>query len=94
MERLALGTKEYLVVRVRDRLNRIIDLASSNPTYDIREKGSASWVAQNSPADTEGLNALCLVDTDTWDVGTYELFLDFTNSPELPRLGPFSFDVA
>lgn len=94
MERVVVGSKEYMVVRIRDRLNRISDLNDASPNFDVRQRGSSSWKLQGQSADTDGLNALCLVDTTDWDVGTYELFLTFIDTPEQPRLGPFAFDVA
>lgn len=94
MERLTLGTKEYLVINIIDRLQHITTLDGTSPKFDIRERGSDTWELQNQNATTEGMTVYCLVDTSDWNVGTYELFLDFTSAPENPRLGPFDFYVA
>lgn len=43
----------------------------------------------------------CMVDTDTtgplgtlWPAGTYRLYADLTTTPEVPRLGPYEFEVS
>jgi hypothetical protein len=94
VERLTLGTKEFLVVRVRDRLGRLTTLEGTDPTFDVRERGQTEYLLQGIGATASGMNALCLVDTEAWTPATYDLYMQFNSSPEIPRLGPFSFDVA
>jgi len=41
----------------------------------------------------DGMKILPLIDTTTLDEGPYDLFVTFSASPEIPRLGPFRFRV-
>lgn len=88
------GTKENLIVDVTDRLENLTTLDGANGTFDVRLKNDgANWVTQGAIINI-GMRAFCLVDTGTWDVGTYELFLNFSALPEVPRVGPVEFEVA
>jgi len=92
---LPVGTKENIVVDITDRIGSISTLDGSNPTFDVRKRGAGStWKLQAQPVTNIGMRAYCLVDTDTWEVGTYELFINFQALPEEPRVGPLEFEVA
>jgi hypothetical protein len=90
------GSKEHLIVDVADRLGALTSLEPTNPIFDIRKRNESEWVSQGTQATPLGMTAYCLIDTtlsgfDVPDV--YELFLQFDNVPETPRLGPMRFEV-
>lgn len=89
------GTIEHLIVQVKDRLNNVNDLSTLTPRYDIRRQGDPTLLFTALPATAIGMALYCLVDTtaDAYTNGTYELFAYFDNLPEIPRLGPFEFDI-
>lgn len=87
------GTKENLIVDVTDRLGSLTTLNGANSTFDIRKKGEA-WLLQGQSVINIGMRAYCLIDTSSWVVGVYELFINFQALPEQPRIGPHEFEVA
>ncbi|SRR6266576_1063114 len=89
------GTIEHLIVQVKDRLNNVSNLETLTPRYDIRREGGTEYLFTALSATVIGMTLYCLVDTtpDGYTNGTYELFVYFDNLPEIPRLGPFEFDV-
>jgi hypothetical protein len=89
------GTVEHLIVQVKDRLNNVTDLTTLTPRYDIKRQGSPTYLYTELPATVIGTTLYCLVDTtpEVYTNGTYEIFTYFDNLPEIPRLGPFEFDV-
>lgn len=97
MIRVPLGTKEFLVVDVEDKLNQITDLTGTNPTFDVklRDADPGDYVVEGQAASIgpAPMQLECLIDTATWVVSTYDLFVTFTNAPEAPRIGPFEFEV-
>lgn len=96
MERLAKGSKEFLIADITDRLGVLTTLAGTNPTYDIKIRDADTFISTGLPATVSGMKALCLVDTTlgAYVVDIYELFITFNNIPEQPRLGPFTFEVS
>lgn len=89
---LVLGSKEYVIIDVTDRLANLTSLTGA--TYDWRVKNSVSWVAQGLTVTAIGMRAFCLIDTTTAnESGEYEIFLQFANAPETPRLGPVRFKI-
>lgn len=90
------GTKEHIPVDVTDRLANLTTLTGTAARFDIRRRGETTYIVTAAVATTIGLTAYCLVDTSTSDFtnpGRYELYLQFDNLPESPRLGPFEFEV-
>lgn len=89
------GTVEHLIVQVKDRLNNVTDLAALTPRYDIKRQGSPTYLYTELPATVIGTTLYCLVDTtpEVYTNGTYEIYTYFDNLPEIPRLGPFEFEV-
>lgn len=89
------GGIEYLVSDLTDRLENVTDLAGMNTRYDIRAEGAGSWIVQAQPASVNLLEVSCLVDTTdvAYVSGVYELFIQFDNPPESPRIGPIRFEV-
>jgi hypothetical protein len=92
---LVKGTKENLVVDVEDRLGNLATLDGTTPTYDVRAKYGDDFILQDLTANTNELQAFCLIDTTSNDlpIGQYELFLRFNNLPEVPLLGPMEFEI-
>ena len=90
--RITLGTKEFLVVDVSDKLDNIDDLAGTNATFDVLLEDE-TVLLENQTALVDGMRVFCLVDTTAWDEGDYMLYLKFNIAPEIPRLGPLRFSV-
>lgn len=89
---LVLGSKEYVIIDVTDRLSNLTSLTGA--TYDWREKNASTWLAQGLTVTAIGMRAFCLIDTAVAGVsGEYEVFLQFVNAPENPRLGPVRFKI-
>lgn len=93
MQEYPVGTKEYFVVDVTDRLGAVASLDPYLLTFDVkfREDGTAKYTAQ--PAINDGMKILCLLDTTGWAVGPYLLWATIVATPESPRLGPFDFKI-
>lgn len=96
MKTLVKDTIENIEVDVFDREGTITDIAPLSPKYDVRKRSGSSWLIQNGSCTTDGLTAFCLVDTTgpDWTSEVYQLFVYFDNAPEVPRIGPLSFEVA
>lgn len=108
MAKIPQGSTEYLRVDVTDRTGELTTIVSTNPTYDVRA-ANGDYLYDNEPAvaiDEEGPNGetlfivKCMIDTDVtgptsdlWVGGEYRLYIDFTTTPEMPRLGPYPFTV-
>lgn len=93
MDTLNKGTKELLSVILTDRLG-LIDTIPAADFKVISEDETTivqDWVAADS---ISGLRVDCLVDTSTWDEGTYKLFVRPDIPPESPIIGPFEFGVS
>jgi hypothetical protein len=94
MERLPVGTKEYLIVDVSDRLDNLTTLDGVVITFDVlSEDIEVNPMYESQPASNDGMSVKCLIDTTDWDPDEYSLFIDFIAAPEEPRLGPFKFKV-
>lgn len=96
MQEYPVGTIEYFVVDVTDRLDAITTLNGYTITFDVkfRETQAAKYTAQ--AATNDGMKILCLIDTNhggAWAVGPYQLWVTINATPESPRLGPFEFKV-
>lgn len=93
MQEYPVGTVEYFIVDVTDRLDAIIDLDGYTLTFDVqfRETGAPLYTAE--PATNDGMKILCLLDTTDWAVGPYQLWVTINATPESPRLGPFDFKI-
>jgi hypothetical protein len=92
---LPLGTIENLQVDVEDRKNNLTTLDGTGLNFSVRPRfgDDMSWVIENDSASNDGLRAFCLIDTTDWDVGEYEMYIQFDNLPEIPKLGPMHFEV-
>jgi hypothetical protein len=92
MERLPVGTKEYLIVDVSDRLNNLTTLDGTVITFDVNhENGTEKY--DDEPASNDGMKVRCLIDTTGWEPDEYGLFITIFAAPEQPRLGPYAFKV-
>ncbi len=109
MAKLPQGTTEFLRVDVTDKTGQLNSIVGTNPTYDVRGPDDTwlyedeNAVAIDEVDEDTGETVFvvkCLIDTDTtgptadlWDGGEYRLYIDFTTTPEMPRLGPYTFTV-
>jgi hypothetical protein len=99
---LTQGTKEYLFVEIDDLLNVLTTLDGTTPKFDVKtgSSGSGTLKYDQQAATNTGMRVNCLVDTSAahpgglWAAGAYRLYIYFTTAPELPKLGPFAFDVS
>lgn len=93
MQEYPVGTIEYFVVDVTDRLAAITSLDGYTLTFDVvyRETGTKLYDAES--ADNDVMKIKCLIDTTGWDLGIYQLYTNIVAIPESPRLGPFEFEV-
>lgn len=93
MQEYPVGTIEYFVVDVTDRLNNLTTLDGFTFTFDVKARidGTSKYTAHAAIHDE--MKILCLVDTTGWDLGIYQLWATIHATPESPRLGPFEFTV-
>lgn len=87
------GTKEFLVIEVKDKLENLTSLDDADSVLFDVNTGEDVPVLSDSVAETDGMNAFCLVDTSGMDEGDYELFLKIDIPPQRPVLGPYKFYV-
>lgn len=93
MEDIPVGSTEYLVVDVTDRLDSITDLTGFTITFDVIPESGGDNLYIAEPATGEGMLIRCLVDTTDWIPGHYLLYTNLDLGVEKPRLGPFDFRV-
>jgi hypothetical protein len=92
VERLPLGSKEYLVVDVTERLNNLTTLDDIILTFDVTDNEGTDKI-NDEPATNQDMKAYCLIDTTGWRPDEYELSLKMIVGVEAPILGPFPFKV-
>lgn len=96
MLKLNKNSIEFLPVLVSDRLGGISTLDGYVKHYrvtDINETQVVAWTTCNN----DGMTVLPLIDTTVVgfaDGGTYKLYIRIAINPEVPILGPFSFEVS
>jgi hypothetical protein len=91
------GTKEYLLVDVDDLLDNLVDLSGTTPKYDVKDAENNLKYNQVAVTQISLMRLYCLIDTNLgglWAAGNYRLYVNFTTTPELPRLGPLTFAVS
>jgi hypothetical protein len=96
MDTLNKGTAEIISVQLDDLLGEITTLDGINCEQRIiSEDEKTQMQAWTTVADTEDMRVDCLIATDnTWDEGTYKLFVRLNIPPETPIKGPFLFGVS
>lgn len=97
--RLTKGTKEKVPVVVNDVTGVVSDLAGTSPTYDLL-KDDNSTIYSGASATPVGMRLDCLLDLSASGPGGLiaanthlRLFVSFTISGEVPRLGPVDIMV-
>src|SRR6266576_270561 len=95
---LVQGTVENLLVDVEDRAGSLLTIEGTTPKFSVRPRfgDDDSWILEDQNATPDNLRAFCLLDTTDdmiWLKGEYELYLEFDNLPEVPRLGPVHFEL-
>ena len=93
MIQLTKGTIEHLPVNIRDRLGGLTSLDNVTTTYLIRKETDRVEAIAESPADTVGMTAFCLIDSTDLEQDRYELLVRLDTGSEQPLLGPFNFEV-
>ena len=90
---IALGSKQYLLVEVTDIADTVTDLSTHSPKYTVKDDVPNTQYSLQAGIAV-AMTVYCLIDTTTggpWAVGHYNLWAQFTISPEVPLLGPFDF---
>lgn len=91
---LTKGTIEFLPIRVSDALGNLLTLDGTGLAYDLyHDNEDETVVVTSQSAQNSGMLALPLIDTTSLAEGPYNVFIQFTAFPELPRLGPYKFRV-
>lgn len=109
MAKLPQGTTEFLRVDVTDRTGELNSILGTNPTYVVKNQTGTSLYNNVAAVALDEIDpdtgdtvfvVKCMIDTDTtgptgalWPGGEYRLYIDFTTTPETPRLGPYPFTV-
>jgi hypothetical protein len=95
MDTLNLGTKEVRSIELTDRLQTLTTLDGLNVEQKIVTEDEQTikqdWATVFQTVD---MRVDCLIDTTTWDEGTYKLYIRVNVPPELPVLGPFEFGLS
>jgi len=92
------GKIENVVVDVEDRAGSLLTIEGTAPKFSVRPRfgDDDSWILTDENATPDNLRAFCLIDTTNftnWPKGEYELYIEFDNLPEVPRLGPMHFEL-
>lgn len=92
------GSIQYWPVNVMNALEGVTALDSldgKDVRYDLYRvlDDSDEEITLNASADNQGMIALPLIDSTSFEEGVYKLFISFVASPQTPRLGPFYFKV-
>jgi len=96
---MPVGSKEYMIVDVRDRLGNIDTLDGVPITFRVLDDEGGerlSWTVgvNGNPSDPDQkMKAMCLIDTTSWTPDEYDLFVKLDVGVESPILGPFRFVV-
>ena len=94
---IALGSIQYLPIKVFSALDTISDLTGRDLRYWIYkvEDDSDTLIIDNASAANDGMVALPLIDTSGigFEEGLYKAFISFVTSPQTPKLGPYYFKV-
>lgn len=87
------GSVESIVVNVRDATRNLTALPVGT-TFDI-EDADGEVVLADQAATVDELDAYCQIDTNNVLLvpGDYDLYLNFTDGSESPRLGPHKFSI-
>lgn len=92
MESIVLNSKEYMPVKVKDRLNNLTTLDTTLVQFKVDNEDDTN-IIDWSTASSEGMTALPLVDGSLLTKGIFKLYIRFNLAPEVPILGPFEFEV-
>lgn len=96
--KLTKATKEYVPVDLFDKTDVITDLSASSPVFDVIDEDEVFWYT-NQAGVGSAMRISCLIDTSSthsmgeWPLGLFRLFVEFTNAPEIPRIGPIDLII-
>lgn len=96
MEELIKNTKEYLPVRLKDRLGALTTLDGIAVAFRVTKDNDAQTeVVAWTTCGNNGMSALPLIDTTAaaFVAGKHNLYIRVNVAPEIPILGPFEFMV-
>ncbi len=94
MFQLANGTKEFVVVDLKDLTGVITDLSTYLPKFSTKTAAGAAVVTLASATATL-MRVNCLIDTVavTYTVGLHKLYVSFTIGSEVPLIYVSDFQV-
>lgn len=96
MEELIKNTKEYLPVKLKDRLGAMVTLDGTVVSFRVTADNDAGTeIVAWTVCTNNGMVALPLIDTTlgAFVPGIYNLYIRVNVAPEVPILGPFEFAV-
>jgi hypothetical protein len=93
MDDLNVGTKEIVSVDLTDRLGTITNLGIYVVNYRVSNEDGTDKLAWTPATAVNGMRVDCLVDTTSWSLAHYELYVRPTIGVEMPIIGPFDFNV-
>lgn len=93
MQTLNKGSIETISCLLTDRLGNIDTIAAAD--FKVVSEDETVTVQDWTGAENiSGMRVDCLIDTTTWDEGTYKLYVRPSIPPETPIVGPFEFGVS
>jgi hypothetical protein len=87
------GSVENVLANLDDVLDNVTDVMPFDPQYGYGPEFSDPDTAEICVVGPTPMSVFCLVDTTTLIPGRYELFVELSNPPEQPRIGPVRFKV-
>jgi len=94
MFQLANGTKEFIVVDLKDLTGTITDLSTYLPKFSTK-KADGTAVVTLASATASLMRVNCLIDTVgvVYTVGLHKLYVSFTIGSEVPLIFASDFQV-
>lgn len=96
----SLGSKQYVVVTVRDSSAVITTLEdATDVSYTIKKSDGTAMVTDEAIDTIDAMKLKCLVDTSVaglggaWAALRYNMWVKFTKGDQSPVLGPFVLTV-
>lgn len=102
MIQLVQGTIETVNATVTDLGGALTTLTGLSPVFDVVPVDPATDLDTvpakytNQSATNSGMMIICLIDTTSggaWARGKYRLYVSFTYTSQVPKLGPMDFYV-
>lgn len=88
------GSKEQVVVDLKDLTGAVTNLSTASPKFSVK-KSDGTTVVNLATASAVNMRVYCLIDTVavTYTVGSYRLFVSFTSGSEVPLILAGDFQI-